>query len=95
MTQETINALSIGVGGTILGAIIGAWITCRLTYVFQQKLLNQQLDFLKEQAIEDAKLRREIYQEGRMIFEEFRNMINSRLGSISSNTVPVNRYAGK
>ncbi|HEY5744971.1 MAG TPA: hypothetical protein VIU12_02745, partial [Chryseolinea sp.] len=88
MSQETVNALFAGGGGAVLGAIIGAWITCRLTYVFQKKLLDQQLAFLKEQAVEDAKLRREIYEEGRAIFQEFRNMLNTRLGKVSSNTIP-------
>lgn len=88
MTQETINALIFGVGGTVLGAVLGAWISCRLTFEFQKKLLKQQLDFQKEQAIEDAKLRREIYEEGRAIFQEFRDMLNARLGRISSNTLP-------
>ena len=91
MSQETINALVFGVGGTVLGAILGAWISCRLTFEFQKRLLKQQLDFQKEQAVEDAKLRREIYEEGRTIFQEFRNMLNTRLGKISSNTIPITR----
>jgi hypothetical protein len=36
-----------GVGATLLGTLVGAWISCRLTYGFQQRLLKQQLEFQK------------------------------------------------
>ncbi len=43
----TYEAFFAGVGGIVLGTLIGAWVSCRLTYCFQQRLLQQQLDFQK------------------------------------------------
>jgi uncharacterized membrane-anchored protein YhcB (DUF1043 family) len=57
MTHEIFWA---GAGAVCLGAVIGAWIGARLTYEFQKKLLQQQLDFQREQAQIDAKQRDEI-----------------------------------
>jgi hypothetical protein len=36
-----------GVGAALVGTLVGAWISCRLTYGFQKRLLKQQLDFQK------------------------------------------------
>lgn len=72
-----------GVGGTVLGTLLGAWLSCRMTYDFQKRLLEQQLAFQKEQAVEDAKLRRKIYDEWHAAFTEFRNMLNQRLGKLA------------
>lgn len=52
--------LIAGAVSTVLGTLVGAWIGARLTYVFQRKLLEQQLDFQKRQSEEDAKLRKEM-----------------------------------
>ena len=74
--------LFVGVGGTVLGTLLGAWLSSRLTYGFQKKLLATQLEFQKLQAEKDAELRAEIYKEVREIFTEFRNMINTRAAQI-------------
>lgn len=79
MTYEVLFA---GVGGTVLGTLLGAWLSSRLTYSFQKRLLEQQLQFQKRQADEDAALRRKIYDEWHSIFTEFRNMINTRASQI-------------
>ena len=68
-----------GVGGVFLGVLL----TAKLTHYFQQQLLDQQLAFLKTQNEEDAKLRKLIYDEWAVVFSEFRNMLNTKLGRIS------------
>ena len=77
-----------GVGGTVLGALIGAWISSRLTFGFQKLLLQQQLDFQKAQGELDAAFRKQAHDEQMALFTEFRNMMNTRLsklpGQISS-----------
>lgn len=78
------DVLFAGVGGTVLGTLIGAWVTARLTYGFQKQLLKQQLDFQKQQAEEDAMLRRKIYDEWTAVFTEFRNMLNTRAMQVVS-----------
>ncbi len=42
------EAFITGVGGIVLGALIGSWITARLTYKFQKALLKQQLGAQKQ-----------------------------------------------
>ena len=79
MTYELFFA---GAGSIALGTLLGAWLSCRLTYRFQQRLLEQQLAFQKEQAVADAELRRKIYDEWHSIFTEFRNMVNTRASQI-------------
>jgi hypothetical protein len=79
MTYEVLFA---GVGGTVLGTLLGAWLSARLSYGFQQRLLQQQLEFQKQQAEADAAMRRKIYDEGRAVFTEFRNMVNTRASQI-------------
>lgn len=66
-----------GVGGTILGTLIGAWISCRLTYAFQKKLLDQQLDFQKKQADADALLREKIHAESLQTLQKIQSAINT------------------
>jgi len=43
----------------LLGTLVGAWISCRMTYSFQKRLLEQQLAFQKalldQQLSEDKK----------------------------------------
>ncbi|HUD46608.1 MAG TPA: hypothetical protein VMR33_07250 [Candidatus Baltobacteraceae bacterium] len=90
MTYEVFFA---GVGATLLGTLLGAWLTCRMTFDFQKRLLQQQLDFqrqladhqiafMKHQADADAALRQRIYSEWHAVFKEFRNMINTRASQL-------------
>jgi hypothetical protein len=74
----TFEIFFAGVGATLLGTLVGAWISCRMTYDFQKRLLQQQLDFQKQQADADAVLRRKIYDEWIAVFTDFRNMVNTR-----------------
>jgi hypothetical protein len=76
--------LFVGVGGTVIGTLLGSWLTARLTYGFQKQLLRQQLDFLKQQGEDDAKLRNAIHVEWKAIFTEFRNMLNTRVMNLGS-----------
>jgi hypothetical protein len=39
------DLISTGVGATLLGTILGALLTCWLTFYFQKRLLKQQLEF--------------------------------------------------
>jgi hypothetical protein len=73
-----------GVGGTVFGALIGAWISARLTFGFQKQLLRQQLEFQKEQAELDAKFRAQMHEEQLKVFGEFRNMLNTRAAMLPS-----------
>jgi hypothetical protein len=86
MTNEVFFA---GVGGTLLGTFLGAWLSCRMTFDFQKRLLRQQLDFqkqladqqlafTKQQSEAEAALRQKIYSEWHSVFKEFRDMINTR-----------------
>ena len=90
----TYEAFYAGVGGTVLGTLLGSWLTARLTYGFQKRLLQQQLDFQKhlleqqlafqkQQAEADAAQRRQIHDEMLSTFSEFRNMLNARAGQIA------------
>jgi hypothetical protein len=81
MTYESFFA---GVGAVTFGALLGSWVSCRLTYEFQQKLLKQQLDFQREQSEKDAAQRKEIHDETLAAFREFRNMLNWKAGKIAS-----------
>lgn len=76
--------LAIGVIGTVLGALVGAWISCRLTYGFQKRLLQQQLEFQKAQSETDALARAKIHAEILATFTEFRNMMNTRMSRLPS-----------
>ncbi len=42
------EAFFAGVGGIVLGALLGSWLTARLTYNFQKKLLELQLEAQKK-----------------------------------------------
>jgi hypothetical protein len=90
MTYEVFFA---GAGGTLLGTLLGAWLSCRMTFEFQKRLLQQQLDFqkqladqqlafTKQQGEADAALRQQIYTEWHLVFKEFRNMINTRASQL-------------
>jgi len=74
----------LSIFATLTGAVVGSWLTAQFTYGFQKKLLNQQLDFQKKTAEEDAKLRKEIFDEWHGVFTEFRNMVNTRAAQIVS-----------
>jgi hypothetical protein len=77
-----------GVGATILGTLIGAWIAPKLMYPYQKKLLDQQLDFQKRQAEADALQRERISQETTKAIGEVRHMLNlaqQKLGSLNLN----------
>jgi len=86
MTHEIFFA---GVGGTALGALIGAYISAKLTYEFQQKLLNQQLDFLSKQADADTALRKEIHTETIDTIQKLRDTLNTRIGKIGAQLMPL------
>jgi hypothetical protein len=74
----------VGVGGTVLGALLGAWISSRLTFNFQKRLLQQQLDFQKAQADADAEFRKKMHEEQLKVFREFRDMLNTRFAHLPS-----------
>ena len=74
MTYEIFFA---GVGGTVLGTLIGAWVSCRLTYGFQQRLLQQQLDFQKQQAEADALFRKQIHDEELKTLQSIQSSISA------------------
>jgi hypothetical protein len=71
-----------GVGGTVLGTLIGAYISTRLTYDFQRRLLNQQLDFQKQQAEADAMLRKKIHDETIETIKYLRDTLNVKIGMV-------------
>jgi hypothetical protein len=77
-TTMNYELLFVGVGTTIIGTLFGCWLSAKLNFGFQKKLLNQQLEFLKRQADADATIRQEIHNEWKTIFTEFRNMVNRR-----------------
>jgi Na+/glutamate symporter len=79
MTYEIFFA---GVGGTVFGSLIGAYIASRLTYEFQKQLLKQQLDFQKEQSEADAVLRKQIKDEVIKTIEELRETLRVKIGSV-------------
>ena len=78
------EVLFAGVGGTVLGTLLGAWISARLTFGFQKKLLKQQLDFQKAQAELEAEFRKHMHEEQLAAFREFRNMLNTRFANLPS-----------
>jgi hypothetical protein len=91
----TYEAFYAGVGGIVLGTLLGSWLTARLTYGFQQRLLQQQLEFQqrlleqqlafqKQQADADAAQRKQLHAEVLATFTEFRNMLNTRAGQVVS-----------
>jgi hypothetical protein len=79
----TYESFFTGVGGIILGTLIGSWISCRMTYDFQKKLLLQQLDFQRKQSEADTAQREILHKEQLGVFNEFRNMINTRIGRLT------------
>ena len=83
-TFMTYDVFFAGVGGTLLGTLVGVLISCRLTYGFQKRLLEQQIAFQKQQADLDAAQRNQIHNEMLSVFSEFRNMLNTRGGQIVS-----------
>jgi len=98
MTYEIFFA---GVGATLLGTLIGAWLTCRMTFDFQKRLLQQQLEFqkqladqqiafVKQQGEADAVLRQQIYKEWHDVFKEFRNMLNTRAAQLVGQLASLN-----
>jgi hypothetical protein len=53
------EAFFAGVGGVVVGAVLGSWLTALLTYNFQKKLLDMQLDAQRkshEEFIEQCKI---------------------------------------
>jgi len=84
----TYEAFFAGAGSIALGTLLGAWLSCRLTYGFQQRLLQQQLDFQKRQAEADAALRKQIHDEFLAAFREFRDMLNSRAAQLVAKRGP-------
>jgi hypothetical protein len=71
-----------GVGGTVLGTLIGAYISTKLTYDFQKKLLKQQLDFQKQQSEADAILRKKINDETIETIKHLRDTLNAKIGMV-------------
>jgi uncharacterized membrane-anchored protein YhcB (DUF1043 family) len=78
----TYEILFVGVGGAIIGTIIGAFISARLTYSFQKKLLEQQLDFQKQQAEADTILRKQIHDETIETIKSLRDTLNIKIGMV-------------
>lgn len=78
----TYEILFVGVGGTVLGTLLGSFITTRLTYGFQKKLLKQQLNFQKEQAEADAIFRKQIHDETIKAIQALRDTIHAKIGSV-------------
>lgn len=74
----TYDVFFAGAGAVVLGTLLGSWLTCRLTYSFQKRLLDQQLEFQRKQAESEAEFRRQLHEEWRVVFKEFRDLINSR-----------------
>jgi hypothetical protein len=65
--------LCSGLIGVLVGTALSAW----LTYGFQKKLLRQQLDYFKQQAEADAKLREKIHAETIAALHEIRHQIHN------------------
>jgi Tfp pilus assembly protein PilN len=65
-----------GAGAIVLGSLL----TVLLTFRFQKKLLQQQLDFLGKQAAADALLRQQIHNEQIQKIKELHQMLNTKLG---------------
>lgn len=77
-----------GVGATLLGTLIGAWLGPRLMYPFQKKLLEQQLEFQKQQGAEDARQRKEIAEAQTKVMETARHVLrdlSNHVGSLNYN----------
>jgi len=87
MTYETFFA---GVGGTVLGSLIGAYIASKLTYGFQKELLKQQLDFQKQQADADAVLRKQIHDETIKTITYLRDTLNTKIGMVVTQLSSLN-----
>lgn len=74
MTNEIFFA---GAGAIVLGSLL----TVILTFRFQKKLLQQQLNFQEKQAAADAILRQQIHDEQITAIKELHKMLNTKLGS--------------
>jgi len=72
----TYEILFGGAGAIVLGSLL----TVILTFRFQKKLLQQQLDFLQKQAAADALLRQQIHNEQIQKIKELHQMLNTKLG---------------
>lgn len=75
----TYEIFFVGVGGTVLGALLGAW----FAYRFQQKLLRQQLDFQHAQGEADAALRKQIAEEIVRSIKELSTNTKDSLASVA------------
>ncbi len=53
----TYKVFFVGLGGTVFGTVLGAW----LSYGFQKRLLQQQLDFQKQQVFIRGGMNRSIF----------------------------------
>lgn len=71
----TYEAFFVGVGTTILGVLVGAWVSPRLNYPFQKKLLDHQIQFLKQQADQDARQRETIAKELNEVLSTLRHVL--------------------
>jgi hypothetical protein len=67
-----------GVGGSLLGTLAGVWFGSRLTFGFQKRLLEQQLAFQKEMAVQSAKEAKERHDQLVSLIEYLRDTINER-----------------
>ena len=76
----TLEVFFAGAGGTLAGSIIGAY----LASLFQERLLQKQLDFHKQQAELDAEVRERILKESLDALEYLRKTINRKLGNVAS-----------
>ena len=72
----TYEILFGGAGAIVLGSLL----TVILTFRFQKKLLQQQLDFNKKQADADAAQRKQIHNEQIAVIKELHKMLNTKLG---------------
>lgn len=61
-----------GVGGTVLGTLLGAW----FAYRFQKQLLEQQLDFQRQQGEADAVQRAKIAEDELRMMSHLANTIH-------------------
>jgi hypothetical protein len=82
-----LDTLLSGALGTLLGTIVGAW----LSSVFQKRLLKQQLDYQKEQAALDAIERKKVSDATIAAIVELRDTVNYRLRKLIEKIGDVSR----